>query len=189
MFGEQRSRFFPLPEYEIDSVHKRVTVRIFGKLLDEKIENAMAALQNTASLPEQKTDAFRADAIAFLSMVNPYEAKPVLQQILTQKEPVEVQIEALKALGKVGDNQTYLFLLKEMKSFSPSLQAEAVNLFLSKPERINWLLKAIETKEIEKSVVGWRQMVRLMNYYDADVRAYARKVLSVNEDQIGRAHV
>jgi putative heme-binding domain-containing protein len=54
---------------------------------------------------------------------------------------------------------------------------------LSKPERINLLLKAIEAKEVEKSVVGWRQMVRLMNYYDADVRAYARKVLSVNEDR------
>lgn len=43
MFGEQRSRFFPLPEYEIDSVHKRVTVRIFGKLLDEKYTHALIA--------------------------------------------------------------------------------------------------------------------------------------------------
>lgn len=154
-----------------------------GKLLDEKIENAMATLQNTVSLPEQKIEALHADAIAFLSMVNPNEVKPVLQQILTQKESVSIQIEAVKALGQMADHQTCLFLLKEMKNFSPSLQTEAVNVFLSKSERINGLLKAIEAKEVEKSVVGWRQMVRLMNYYDADVRAYARKVLSVNEDR------
>lgn len=154
-----------------------------GKLLDEKIENAMAALQNAASLSEQKTDSFRADAIVFLSMVNPNGIKPSLQQILTQQESLVVQTEALKSLGKVADNQTCLFLLEEMKRFSLSLQTEAVNIFLAKPERIHLLLKAIEVKEVEKSVVGWRQMVHLMNYYDANIRAYARKVLSVNEDR------
>lgn len=154
-----------------------------GKVLDEKTEMASKILSMSSSDKDPKTVAFRTDAIVLLTLANPNGMRPALQQIITQKYPASVNSAALKALGKVADNQTCLFLLKEMKSFSPSLQTEAVNLFLSKPERINLLLKAIEAKEIEKSVVGWRQMVRLMNYYDADIRAYARKVLSVNEDR------
>jgi len=156
-----------------------------GKLLDEKLESAVTALNNPASLSEKgaNVDAFRADGIALLSMANSGEIKPLLQQLLTQNETEKIQVAALKTLGKTADNQTCLFLLKAMKNFSPALKTEAVNVFLSKPERINLLLKAIEEKDVDKWVVGWRQMVRLMNYYDADIRVYARKVLSVNEDR------
>jgi len=156
-----------------------------GKVLDEKTEMASKILGMPSSLTDKgpKTDAFCTDAVVLLTLANPNGMRPALQQILTQKYPASVQAAALKALGKTADNQTCLFLLKEMKNFSPALKTEAVNVLLSKPERINLLLKAIEEKEVDKSVVGWRQMVRLMNYYDADIRAYARKVLSVNEDR------
>lgn len=43
MFREQRNRFFPLPEYLIESERRRVEVRIFGKLLDEKYTHALIA--------------------------------------------------------------------------------------------------------------------------------------------------
>lgn len=154
-----------------------------GKVLDEKTEMATKILGMPSSDKNPKTDAFCTDAVVLLTQANPNGMRPALQQILTQKYPISVQSAALKALGKTADNQTCLFLLKEMKNFSPSLRKEAVNVFLSKPERINLLLKAIQDKEVEKSVIGWGQMVRLMNYYDVDIRAYARKVLSVNEDR------
>ena len=154
-----------------------------GKILEEKIEIAKRILNMPYSKNESETDAFRADALVLLSLATPSEINPILRKILTQKEIVAVHHTALVLLGKIADNQTCLFLLHEIKNFPPSLQAEAVNVFLSKPERINLLLKAIEEKELEKSVIGWRQMVRLMNYYDTDIRAYARKVLSVNEDR------
>lgn len=43
MFREQRNRYFPLPEYLIESERRRVEVRIFGKLLDEKYTHALIA--------------------------------------------------------------------------------------------------------------------------------------------------
>lgn len=43
MFREQRNRYFPLPEYLIDPERRRVEVRIFGKLLDEKYTHALIA--------------------------------------------------------------------------------------------------------------------------------------------------
>lgn len=43
MFREQRNRYFPLPEYLIEPERRRVEVRIFGKLLDEKYTHALIA--------------------------------------------------------------------------------------------------------------------------------------------------
>lgn len=36
VFVEQRKRFFPMPDYQIDQAKKEVTVRIYGKILNEK---------------------------------------------------------------------------------------------------------------------------------------------------------
>jgi ATP-dependent DNA helicase RecG len=41
MFREQRERFFPLPDYTVDRVRRRVEVRIIGKLLDKKYTDAL----------------------------------------------------------------------------------------------------------------------------------------------------
>lgn len=43
MFREQRSRFFPLPEYTIDPRARRVEVRLYGKFLDENYSHALMA--------------------------------------------------------------------------------------------------------------------------------------------------
>jgi len=43
MFREQRNRYFPLPDYAIEPERRRVEVRIFGKLLDEKYTHALIA--------------------------------------------------------------------------------------------------------------------------------------------------
>lgn len=36
IFTEQRNRFFPMPDYEIDNVNRTVGVTIYGKMIDEK---------------------------------------------------------------------------------------------------------------------------------------------------------
>lgn len=36
MFSEQRKRFFPMPDYDIDNEHGEVGVTIYGKMIDEK---------------------------------------------------------------------------------------------------------------------------------------------------------
>ncbi len=43
VFTEQRKRFFPMPDYQIDQAKKEVTVRIYGKILDEKYYRLLKA--------------------------------------------------------------------------------------------------------------------------------------------------
>ena len=40
---EQQKRFFPMPDYQIDQVKKEVTVRIYGKLINEQYYRLLKA--------------------------------------------------------------------------------------------------------------------------------------------------
>ena len=43
VFTEQRKRFFPMPDFQIDEAKKEVTVKIYGKLIDEKYYRLLKA--------------------------------------------------------------------------------------------------------------------------------------------------
>lgn len=128
-------------------------------------------------------EGLRADAVKLLSIANANAYKKDFLQILTQKEPEVVQKAILRTLSKIGDKATFAFLLKEFKGFSAPIQQRVVELLMAKPDRIPLLLTALEEKRIDKSAIGWRQMVDLMNYEETSIRAFARKVLAVNEDR------
>ena len=51
IYTEQRNRFFPMPDYEIDNEHRTVGVTIYGKMIDEKYTNLLKA-NNSLSLKE-----------------------------------------------------------------------------------------------------------------------------------------
>jgi ATP-dependent DNA helicase RecG len=51
MFITQRKRLFPLPDYSIDIRQRRVEVRLFGRVLDEKYTRVLKALPDL-SLPD-----------------------------------------------------------------------------------------------------------------------------------------
>ena len=41
IFAEQRKRFFPMPDYDIDNASRTVGVTIYGKMLDEKYSSLL----------------------------------------------------------------------------------------------------------------------------------------------------
>ena len=46
IYTEQRNRFFPMPDYDIDNEHRTVGVIIYGKMIDEKYTNLLKSNQS-----------------------------------------------------------------------------------------------------------------------------------------------
>lgn len=46
IYTEQRNRFFPMPDYDIDNEHRTVGVTIHGKMIDEKYTNLLKSNQS-----------------------------------------------------------------------------------------------------------------------------------------------
>lgn len=51
IYTEQRNRFFPMPDYEIDNEHRTVAVTIYGEMLDDKYTDLLKR-DNTLTMKE-----------------------------------------------------------------------------------------------------------------------------------------
>ena len=72
IYTEQRKRFFPMPDYEIDNEKRSVGVTIYGKMIDEKYTQLLKK-QTTLTLKEclwldavQKNRPITEDAVKYL---------------------------------------------------------------------------------------------------------------------------
>jgi putative membrane-bound dehydrogenase-like protein len=147
-----------------------------GQLLNRKRTEATAILNNPAAPSELK-----ADAIRLLGLTG--APRDLLQQLLAEDQPELVQTAALQSLRNGADEQLAQWLLQEFGRFQPNVRSEAIQLFFAQPAMIHLLLDAIDSKQVSREDLGWRRTVRLMNYYDEDIRAHARRVLAINEDR------
>lgn len=157
-----------------DGLHRaRVSLAQAGGEIAKILIQAVSAASD-ASLPE----AARVPAIQLLAH-RPYsEAGPILLGLLDQRHAQAVQLAALETLARFSDAQVGGDLLRQWSALTPRLRAEAVPVFLARPERATALLRAIEAGEIRASVLDTTQARLLTTYRDATVRQLAAKVLS-----------
>lgn len=50
IYTEQRNRFFPMPDYDIDNEHRTVGITIYGKMIDEKVRRSKAKIADLTNL-------------------------------------------------------------------------------------------------------------------------------------------
>jgi len=125
----------------------------------------------------------RTAAVKLLALHNPKGYQQLLEQLTLAPQADPIRLVAFESLGKSNQSKACAFALKEWQKLSPTLKNEAVRLFMQTPAQSHALLAAIDQKAINRTDLAWPQMVSLMNYYDTDVREYARKVLAFNENR------
>lgn len=87
IFGEQLRRHFPMPDYEIDDVHKVVGVRLYGNVINEKYTQV---LKENKSLSLQECIAL--DAIQKGHQISEETARELLEKGLIEGESPNYQI-------------------------------------------------------------------------------------------------
>jgi putative membrane-bound dehydrogenase-like protein len=147
-----------------------------------KIEHVVKTAQSWATNAQLTPDT-RTAAVKLLALQNPKAHRKLLEQLAIDPQSDPVRLVAFESLGKDNQANACSFALKEWKKLSPTLKSEAVSLFMQSPGQSQILLEAIDQNRINRSDLAWPQMVHLMNYDDTRVRAYARKVLAINENR------
>jgi ATP-dependent DNA helicase RecG len=150
MFREQRNRYFPLPDYTIEPEKRRVEVRIFGKLLDEKYTHALIArpeltLQEVMLLDRvQKRKPLTAAEIKLLRAKRLIEGRaPNLQLSATVADMAGQQAAYIRNRGM--DKTHYKQLIVDLiRTFGPATRQRINELLLpklpdvlSEPQKLN----------------------------------------------------
>lgn len=120
---------------------------------------------------------FRVDAIKLLNLSNSSLYIDLLEQLLSQQEPVSLQAAAARALGQIEGSQIGEMLLSRWNRMTPQVRNAAIESMVSDDARINLLLDAIKEGEVQRSALTIRQTRRLMLNPEDDLRLRARSLL------------
>jgi putative membrane-bound dehydrogenase-like protein len=124
-------------------------------------------------------EAFRADAVYFLSFANKIFNKEQFQIFANSKESEKVQLAALEMMNnKTADKLPCQYILSDWKQRTPDVQNKAIDVFLKRSEWSHLLLDALSKGIVTHEQLGWRRTSRLMGIGDLALRAHAREVLA-----------
>lgn len=138
MFRTQRTRFFPLPEYNIDRGNKRVEVRIIGQVLDDKYTRLLKnhpeltldmviwldAVQKHKTIPEQALKQLRK-----LKLVEGRKPNLFLSAAVVQKPEDKTTYTKHRALDRDYYKQ---LILQHLQQFEMASRADINRLLYDK---------------------------------------------------------
>ena len=141
VFTEQQRRFFPMPDYRIDQAKKEVTVKIYGKLIDEKYyrllkANPSLSLYDCIALDMvQKHEVIDREMAARLKKLHLIEGRyPKLflsEYVAKTADNEELKTEYIKNRS-FNDNHFKEMILSYLHSFGGATRGELNTLLQSK---------------------------------------------------------
>jgi len=156
-----------------------LVLRIAG-VMHLKDSSAVRAARTHAlktALDVERTIPERKDALSMLIGSSLAELYP-LQQLLSPREPIDLQLEVVQVLASTEGPDVVPALLKEWNSYSPRMQTAIIDALCSRQERLALLLDAIQTKVVDSSSVPPMRQTQLLENPDAKIRDLAKTLLA-----------
>lgn len=122
----------------------------------------------------------RLGAIQLLAQTDYSVAGPALLALIQTREPVEVQAQAVRAVGLMHDPAIAQSLLGAdvFSSYTPALREEVLSALLSGPQHHAGLLDAIEAGTIPAGAIDSLRRQQLVNHKDQTLRERAQRLFN-----------
>lgn len=137
----------------------------------------------TLALDPGQPDDIRAQAVDFIALQNPSQHSTLLMKLFVPQEPLSVQLAALRTLSVIPDTTVCHYLLQQWKVLTPEIKDAAISTFMIDAERIDMLLKAIESDKIQATDLSWPRKVTLMAQSNEKLRNRARALFTKNNEE------
>lgn len=135
------------------------------------IARAMGIAGDAKKSPEE-----RAAAIRDLATIKPKEAQELLTGLMFTDNPVEVRIEAARALAGYDSADLPKNLLGKWKMLPPPVRNEAVNLLASRKSWAKELLGGVGKGTIARGELNDNTILRILAFKDKDLNTQVEKV-------------
>jgi putative heme-binding domain-containing protein len=135
-------------------------------------EASRVALDKNAPAP------LRCQSVALLAAA-PWETlQSVAEELLDPRQPVEIQLAMVEAVGGVDHPDTEGLLLGEFSRFTPKLQSAVIHTMLAREDRLSTLLAAIEDGRVPRAGIDATRRLQLLNHPRQEIAAKAQQLLS-----------
>jgi putative membrane-bound dehydrogenase-like protein len=153
------------------------------KALGLKIGDSQAALlqkANAVALNSAEPTARRLEHLALLEFAEFSQREATLYELLDPKHPRDVQMAAIKQLGRVAESSVGKKLLSMWKSLSPDVRTHAGDILLYRARNHALLLTALEKKEVTPGELNFHlERLRTLLYWsDKKIQQRAQKLFT-----------
>ncbi|MGK0137867.1 MAG: putative membrane-bound dehydrogenase-like protein [Algoriphagus sp.] len=126
---------------------------------------------------------FQIDGMSLLSALGDAKIKDKILKNILASEDEKLQLASLKALPSTLKESELALINKKYTGLTRSSKKAWVSYLLENHDKVSELIRQVELGKIPKADLEWPQIVDLMNYYDTNIRNYAREVFAINEDR------
>jgi putative membrane-bound dehydrogenase-like protein len=154
-------------------------VQVTGLIQSASLRTALQRAEGAATDPKADPEV-RSDAIGLLCLWQPESRLAFFQRLVDPREPESVQRAAVKALGPISGEEIGKFLISRWRVFSPDVRSEAADSLLMDPGRLNLVLSALKSEEIQGWTLNFSQKRKLLMNRDPAIRNAARAILDEN---------
>ncbi len=148
--------------------------------LKDAVEQALPFFRRAAAaaLDAKRPTAERVAATRLLGYGPRAAAKPALRELLSPRQPAELQTAAVRALSLGDGDDVAGALLAGWGGFSPSVRREALEALFARPDRLSALLDAVERGQVLAGQLEPARLEQLRKHPDPKLRQRAVKLLA-----------
>jgi putative membrane-bound dehydrogenase-like protein len=143
--------------------------RLLAKLIDDT---------NAAVRDDHRPAASRAQAIALLAMLDPANSHLILARLLEPREPLAVQVAAVRALAESESAAVSEMLISRLRGFEPSVRSEAIRTLLARAGWTKSLLEALSRRDVGSALgaglIEPADRQPLLKHRDVEIARYAQ---------------
>jgi putative heme-binding domain-containing protein len=144
-----------------------------AQILDAMLRDARATALDWHRPPQARAEAARTLGLGELG-----QERAVLEQLLSNRQPHEVQLAALAALSRFTSRDVAAIVLAGWSSYSPQVRSAAMELLFARPQRVAALLDAIEAGHVPAGDLDSSRIQQLRQFRDTALRERAEKLLA-----------
>lgn len=189
--GLKRTRFKPLASPEVQGALARLLADTDPQIAEPalalagllrvhespQMQAALAAAEKVA-LDSERPAAQRVAAIAVLASAPLERLSGLAGRLLDARQPADVQLAAIRALGRAEDPRVATVLLNPWPSYTPQLQAAVLDALFQRQDRLPYLLDAMEKGTVVASALDPLRRAHLLENPDAAIRKRAAALLA-----------
>ncbi|MFT5884332.1 MAG: putative membrane-bound dehydrogenase-like protein [Arcticibacterium sp.] len=150
--------------FDVNKVSKELNINLIYAKMNEDID-------------------FQIDGMSLLSTLGDAKIKDKVLKNILASEDEKLQLASLKALPSTLNESELALINKKYSVLTRSSKKAWVSYLLENKDKVSELIRQVELGKIPKADLEWPQIVDLMNYYDTNIRNYAREVFAINEDR------
>lgn len=150
-----------------------------------RVDEVIAAARRIAAADSAAIDR-RVAAVALLGRTpDRPDEMPILAGLLEARSPVELQLAAVKAMGKSSDPTVAERLLSGWSGYGPEVRRSVLGTLVLRPRWVNILLNRLETDRDMLGQIDTAHRAQLSGHNNAAIAARARRILTstINSDR------